>query len=105
MSSLKEMKEYIYYSSRPFTSQHIVKELGICYETVKKYLQDFIKENYIRQIGTDKGVNVYVAVKTKSMGKTYKATKKHLTLEDIKERHRRQNQNRRDELRDAFDIL
>jgi antitoxin component of MazEF toxin-antitoxin module len=105
MSALEAMKNYIYYTHRPFTSNQIVKELGICYETVKKYLQDFIKVNYIRQIGTDKGKNVYIAVKCRSMGKSYKAKKKHLTLADIQEKYRREQEKQRVDWRETFDGL
>ena len=105
MSSLQEMRDYIYYSSRPFTSQQIVKDTGICYQTVKKYLQDFISQNYIRHIGIDKGKNVYIVTKTKSMGKSYQATKKHLTIDDIKEKHRRQLQKKQEEWKDSVELL
>ena len=105
MSHLREIKEYIYYTCRPFTAKEIVEELGINYETVKKYLQELLKENYIRQIGKDKGKNVYIAVKAKSMGKSYKAKYKHLTFEDIKEKYRRHLQKQRDEWEESVELL
>ena len=105
MSHINEIKEYIYYTCRPFTSKEIVEELGIKYETVKKYLQELIKENYIRQIGKDKGKNVYIAVRAKSMGKSYKAKDKHLTIEDIKEKYRRKQQIKRLEWKESAEIL
>ena len=105
MSHLKEIKEYFYYTCRPFTPKEIVEELGIKYETIKKYLQELITENYIRQIGKDKGKNVYIVVKAKSMGKSYKANNKHLTIEDIKEKQRRLLQKQRDEWKDSVELL
>ena len=105
MSHLSEIKEYIYYTCRPFTSKEIVEELGIKYETVKKYLHELIIENYIKQIGKDKGKNVYIAVKAKSMGKSYKAKYKHLTIADIREKHRRQRIKAILEWKDSVEIL
>jgi predicted transcriptional regulator len=57
---LTVLRDYISYSPRPFSSQHIVAELGICYETVKKYLQELIADGDIKLIGKDKGINVYI---------------------------------------------
>ena len=105
MSHLSEIKEYIYYTCRPFTSKEIVEELGINYDTVKKYIQELIKQSYIRQIGKDKGKNVYIAVKAKSMGKSYKAKYKHLTIADIKEKYRRYLQKHRAEWKESVEIL
>ena len=105
MSHINEIKEYIYYNCRPFTSNEIVEELGIKYEIVIKYLQELIIENYIKQIGKDKGKNVYIAVKAKSMGKSYKASNKHLTIADIREKHRRQKIKAILEWKDSIEIL
>ena len=105
MDCIDKIREYIYYSNRPFTSNQIMNELCISYEIVKKYLQKLIKENYIRQIGKDKGRNVYIATRAKSMGKSYKATNKHLTIEDIKEKQRRFLKKQRDEWKDSVELL
>ena len=59
--SCKEMiKEYIFYSQKPFSSDQIVNSLGICYGTVKKSLQKFVKEGYVKKIGVYKKKNVYI---------------------------------------------
>jgi len=105
MSYLNEIKEYIYYTCRPFTSREIIEELGLKYEIVKKHLQDLIKENYIRQIGKDKGKNVYIVVKAKSMGLSNKANDKHLTIADIKEKHQRHLQKQRAEWKESVELL
>ena len=55
------IREFISNSRYPFTSRQIMEELGICYETVKKYLQELTAKKAIRKIRTDKnGNNVYV---------------------------------------------
>jgi predicted transcriptional regulator len=84
------MKDYIAYSSSPFTSLQIVAELGLCYETVKKYLQALIRESYIKQIGKDKGMNVYIYNKHKDSPAYKESKQKHYTLEAIQETYRRQ---------------
>jgi hypothetical protein len=90
MTGMQAMRDYIVYTSRPFTSLQIVAELGLCYETVKKYLQDFISEDYVKKIGVDKGKNVYVHNKYKNE-QAYKVSKqKHYTLDAIQETYRRQ---------------
>jgi predicted ArsR family transcriptional regulator len=96
MTSNEAIKNYISYTNKPFTSLQIVAELGICYETVKKYLQELIKTEYIKQIGKDKGKNVYVYNKFKNNNSIYKAKQKHYTLESIQETYRRQIQKRRE---------
>ena len=59
--SCKEMiKEYIFYTQRPFSSDQIVNSLGICYGTVKKSLQKFVKEGYVKKIGAYKKKNIYI---------------------------------------------
>ncbi|MCL1826740.1 MAG: hypothetical protein FWG20_01750 [Candidatus Cloacimonetes bacterium] len=96
MTGSEAIKNYITYSSRPFTSPQIVAELGICYETVKKNLQELTKSEYIKQIGKDKGKNVYIYNKYKTTSKTYKVSQKHYTLESVQEAYRRQIQKRRE---------
>src|SRR5215469_27205 len=95
------VREYIFYTPRPFTSGQVVAELGICYETVKKYLQELLSEGFVKLIGTDKGRNVYVHDKRKpSTG--YKVNQKHYTLESIQEAYRRQLKKRREEFDDLL---
>jgi predicted transcriptional regulator len=96
MTGIEAIKNYISYSNKPFTSTQIVAELGICYETVKKYLQELIKSEYIKQIGKDKGMNVYIFNKHKNTNKTYKVIQKHYTLESVQEAYRKQIQKRRE---------
>jgi len=100
------MKDYIIYSYRPFTSNQIVAELGLCYETVKKYLQDFLAEGFIKLIGKDKGKNVFIFNKYRDNPKTYTVTRqKHYTLESVQETYRRQLKNRREEFSDYLEAL
>jgi predicted transcriptional regulator len=96
MTGIEAIKNYISYSNKPFTSTQIVTELGICYETVKKYLQELIKSEYIKQIGKDKGKNVYVFNKNRNVNTVYKVNQKHYTLESIQEIYRRQIQKKRE---------
>ena len=96
MTGLKAIKEFITYTNKPFTSTQIVAELGICYETVKKYLQELIKSEFIKQIGKDKGKNVYIYNKHKNTNKAYKVNQKHYTLESVQEAYRRQIQKKRE---------
>jgi phosphoribosylamine-glycine ligase len=63
---------------------------------VKKYLQELIKTEYIKQIGKDKGKNVYVYNKNRNANTVYKVNQKHYTLESIQETYRRQIQKRRE---------
>ena len=102
MSSYQEIKDYIYYNSKPFTSSKIVVELGICYETVKKYIQALISEGYIKKIGVDKGKNVYIYNRNHGNPTQYKVDQKHYTFEDIKETYRRQLKKRREEFLDLL---
>ena len=102
MTGMKAMKDYILYANRPFTSSQIVAELGICYHIVKKHLQEFIAEGFVRQIGKDKGRNVYIYNKYISSPKEYKVNQKHYTLESVQEAYRRQIQKRREEFDDLL---
>ena len=102
MSCAEQIKEYIKYTIYPFTSSQIVDELGICYETVKKYLQELIAEGYIKKIGNDKGKNVFVLVKYKDVNTKYLAKNKHYTLESIQEAYRRQVKERRERFDDLL---
>jgi hypothetical protein len=90
MTGMQAMRDYIAYTSGPFTSIQIVAELGLCYETVKKYLQAIITENYIKQIGKDKGLNVYIYNKYKDAPSYKESRQKHYTLDAIQETYRRQ---------------
>jgi len=101
MTANKRIKEHIDYTTRPFTSLEVMNELGICYETVKKYLQTLIADGYIKMIGKDKGKNVYVRSREQN-SKSYKVNQKHYTLKDVQEAYRRQIQKRRDELDDLL---
>jgi predicted HTH transcriptional regulator len=96
--SKKVVRDFIYYNQRAFTSSQIVRETGICYETIKKYLQELLAENYIRQIGIDKGKKVYIYNRNMGKPSVYKVAQKHNCYESIKERYRRQVQKQRDEL-------
>jgi len=100
-TGIKAMRDWVFYYPKPFTSLQIVAELGLCYETVKKYLQDFIAEGYVKQIGVDKGKNVYIHNKHKDAPKQYLAKRKHYTLDSIHEAYRRQIAKRRE----LFDSL
>jgi homoserine trans-succinylase len=75
-----------------------VRETGVCYETTKKYLQDLMASGYIKQIGNDKGKNVYIFNKNRDKPTVYMVKHKHYTLESIQERYRRQIQRQREEL-------
>ena len=106
MTGMKAMRNYVLYANKPFTSLQIVNELGLCYETVKKYLQDFIAEGLIRQIGKDKGINVYVHPKYKDNASNYKATRqKHYTYESVQETYRRQLLKRKTEFDEFLEAL
>ena len=96
MSGLQVIREYIYYNQRPFTSAQIVDATGICYETVKKYLQALIAECYVKNIGTDKGKNVYIYNKLQGKTKEYKVDQKHYTIESVRETYLRQIKKRRE---------
>jgi len=101
-SGYSTMRDYIAYNHRPFTSQQIVSELGICYETVKKYLQVFMSESYIKQIGIDKSRKVYIYNKHKD-APVYKVhLQKHYTLEAIQETYRRQIAKKREWFEDSL---
>jgi len=102
MTGVKAIKDYILYSHRPFTSSQIVSETSICYQTVKKYMQELIAEGFVRQIGKDKGRNVYIYNKHISSPKEYKVNQKHYTLESVQEAYRRQIQKRREEFDDLL---
>ena len=102
MTEMKAMRDYILYANRPFTSSQIVSETGICYETVKKYLQELVTEGLVKQIGKDKGKNVYVYNKHINNPKEYKVNQKHYTLESVQETYRRQIQKRREEFDDLL---
>ena len=95
MTGTKAIKNFITYTNKPFTSTQIVAELGICNETVKKYLQELVKSEYIKQIGKDKGKNVYIYNKHKNTNSIYKVSQKHYTLESVQEAYRRQIKKRR----------
>jgi hypothetical protein len=111
MTAIQQIKSYISYTPRPFLSAQLVVDLGICYETVKKYLQELLAEDYIKHIGTDKGKNVYSAkhppccnpdFATKPTNKPFKMTTKKYTIADIQEVYRRQIQKRREEFDDLL---
>jgi DNA-binding transcriptional regulator YhcF (GntR family) len=95
------ISEFIRCTAYPFTSKHIVGELGICYATVKKYLQELTSEGTVKMIGKDKGKNVYVFNKYKDSKSTNMSKHKHYTLESIQDIYRKQL-NRRRELFDDF---
>jgi len=101
MSANKQIRDFIDYTTRPFTSPQIVSELGICYETVRKSLQELIAEDYIKKIGKDKGKNVYVMNKNRERNTNYRVNQKHYTLNDVQEAYLRQIK----ELRERFDDL
>jgi predicted transcriptional regulator len=94
-SRISLIKDYIYYSNKPFTSTQIVAELGICYETVKKYLQELIKSEYIKQIGKDKCKNIYVYNKIKQ-SKSYTVKGKRHTFESIQEHYQEEIKKKRE---------
>ena len=100
MTGIEAIKEFITYSNKPFTSLQIVAELGICYETVKKYLQELIKLEYIKQIGKDKGIKVYVFNKAKQTS-TFKVKSKKYTIASIEEEYRKKLR----QLREDMEIL
>jgi len=102
MTGMKAMRDYILYTNRPFTSTQIASETGICCQTVKKYMQEFVTEGFVRKIGKDKGRNVYVYNKHLSSPKEYKVNQKHYTLESVQEAYRRQIQKRREEFDDLL---
>ena len=102
MTGMKAIRDYILYANRPFTFSQIVSETGICYETVKKYMQELVTEGLVKQIGKDKGKNVYVYNKHISSPKEYKVNQKHYTLESVKEAYRRQILKRREEFDDLL---
>jgi predicted transcriptional regulator len=96
-SRILMIKDFIYYSNKPFTSLQIVAEIGICNETVKKYLQKLIKSEYIKQIGKDKGKNVYVFNKAKQTS-TFKVKSKKYTIAGIEEEYRKKIKKMREEM-------
>jgi DNA-binding transcriptional regulator YhcF (GntR family) len=102
MTAIQQIKSYISYTPRPFLSAQLVVDLGICYETVKKYLQELLAEDYIKHIGTDKGKNVYIYNKRKPTNKPFKMNTKKYTIADIQEVYRRQIQKRREEFDDLL---
>jgi len=60
MSDFQQIKDYIYYATRPFKSDELIKELGINYSTVNKALRKLISEGFIKQIGNDGRQIVYI---------------------------------------------
>jgi hypothetical protein len=91
MSQLQDMKEYIYCINRPFTKRQIEKDLELQFRTVKVYLQQLLRENYIKIIGIDKQKTVYIYNTDKGLKqRKYRTRQKHYTLEHIQERYRRQ---------------
>jgi hypothetical protein len=98
MSCLPELKEFIYYHRKPFTSSQLVAELGLCYETTRKQLKALLADKYIKQIGIDKGKKVYIFNKNQNSGSIYKVNQKHYTIESIQEAYRRQIQRQREDL-------
>ena len=94
MTGIEAIKNYISYTNKPFTSTQIVAELGICYENVKKYLQELIKSEYIKQIGRDKGKKVYVFNRFKQTI-IFKARNKRYTLYAIQEAYYKDIKERR----------
>jgi len=101
-SLVNTIKDYIYFSQRPFISAQIVEETGIGYETVKKCLQGLQDEGYIKQIGTDKGKKVYIYNRHQNTAQGYKVKQKHYTLASIQEAYRRQIQKHREEIDDLL---
>ena len=102
MTGYQTMRDYISYTQRPFTSHQIVKELGICYETVKKYLQGFQADGYVKMIGIDKGKKVYVYNRNYGKTEEYKPTQRHDTLSSIKKAYIRQLKKWREDFDDLL---
>ena len=44
----------------PFTARHVANETGLNLSKVGKYILRFTTEGYIKMIGKDKGMNVYI---------------------------------------------
>jgi len=66
-----KIKNFIYYTDKPFTTKKVICELEIDYESVRKYLPMLVKEGYIKLIGKDKGLNVYIRNKHYKKKATY----------------------------------
>ena len=60
MSELQQIKDYIYYTTRPFKSDELMSELDINYSTVNKALGKLVSEGFIKQIGNDGRQIVYI---------------------------------------------
>jgi len=65
MTHLDMIRKYAHYAVRPFTAKQIENELGIEYTTVSKHLRKLLTENFIKCIGNDSGLNVYIINKNK----------------------------------------
>ena len=65
MTYLEIIRKYVSYTSRPFTSKQLEQELGIYYSAVKKSLKRLADENYIKKIGKNSELIVYIYNKNK----------------------------------------
>ena len=63
MGGFQELKNYINYSSRPFTSSEIISEFSISFITANKYLKRLVSESFIKKIGNKGKPIVYIANK------------------------------------------
>ena len=79
------IRKYALYVVRPFTAKQIENELGIEYTTVNKHLRKLLAENFIKCIGNDSGIYVYIINKNKN-----KVEQKLITTEPTEAKYHRQ---------------
>jgi len=85
MSEFQQIKDYIYYTTRPFKSNELIKELGINYSTINKALRKLISEGFIKQIGNDGRRIVYIINKNQ-----YRVGRQSFNNESVIKRYHRQ---------------
>ena len=85
MSEFQQIKDYIYYTTRPFKSNELIKELGINYSTINKALSKLISEGFIKQIGNDGRQIVYIINKNQ-----YRIKRQSFNNESVIKRYHRQ---------------
>ena len=85
MSGFQELKDYINYSLRPFTSSEIVSEFSISFITANKYLKRLVSESFIKKIGNKGKQIVYITNKN-----CHRSGKQNVTSKSLIERYHRQ---------------
>ena len=85
MSEFQQIKDYIYYTTRPFKSDELMRELGINYSAINKALRKLLTEGFIKQIGNQGKQIVYIFNKNQ-----YRAGQQSFNNESVIKRYHRQ---------------